>query len=144
MDNISDLSSDSAPEERTFSQAKSKKSKIPLLKNKIQKKPQIKSRIASHLKNLIEEKLPEQNLKKISKTLDFIDTKKINMETPSKKIKENEPLAKKTKIIDNKIKLVYCPKQHMPIYKVNEAEILQRKKYFFDEKKRVSLKEIIS
>lgn len=138
--NKSDLSYDSAPEEMTFAQAKQKKAKTVPFKNKI-KKQIVKTQISSHLKNLIEEKIPVQSLKKMKRILE-IGQNQENASSP-KKIKQEEPLIKKTKIIDNKIKFVYH-NNRMPFYKVNEANLSQRKKYFFDDKKRVSLKEIIS
>lgn len=136
----SDLSYDSAPEELTFAQAKQKKPKAVSFKNKI-KKQNVKTQISSHLKNLIEEEIPLNSLKKMKRILE-VNQNKDDLTSP-KKIKQEEPLVKKTKIIDNKIKFVYHNNK-MPFYKVNEAILSKRKKYFFEDKKRVSLKEIIS
>jgi len=140
MENLSDVSQDSAPEEITFTQAKKTKLKLSTLKQKKTKKiPKIINKYAPQLKLDIEEKLPLKSLKKIDERLNLMETDSKNS---PKKIIDPEAYVRKTKVINKKIKLVFQNNKR-PMNKLNKEALAQRQKYFFEEKTRVPLQEII-
>ena len=140
MENLSDFSNDSAPEERTFTQARKNKPKIGLPKLKKQKKtPKIVNSFAPQLKKDIEETMPMTVLKKIDDKLNFLEEKN---EKETQKIIETDSLVKRTKVINKKIKLVFQNTKR-PLSRVNKEALEQKRKYFMDDKKRVPLNEIL-
>ncbi len=64
-----------------------------------------------------------------------------NKKSPQK-IKQTEALVRQTKVLNNKIKLVF-QKNKRPLCKLNKEYLDHRRKYFFEDKIRVSLREII-
>lgn len=129
------LSNDSAPEERTFTAAKTTKKIASKPVFRSQKTKKIVKKLVPELQKAIESKLP---VRMIPAGLGAFESG-----PKTTVVKAKGALQKRTAVMKNKkIRLVFEDKRRK-IVRTNPERLSQFRKYFFEDKKRVPLSEIL-